>query len=181
MGFAKRRFTVQTIVTALPSRHQACFPLSAVRREFRVPGKTGWRHWLTKHLVRFCYSRQPLQPDPRGYTTEDLVNATDDGILISGRGSWSIDQQRYNFQFSGQMFWQIKNGRVVGPLKDVGYQANTETFWRSCDMVGGPGTYRLFGTYSDGKGEPGQSNAVSHGCPPARFRVNVVNTRGGQG
>ena len=130
------------------------------------------------------FQRMPnisLQPDPRGYTTEDLVNATDDGILISGRGSWSIDQQRYNFQFSGQMFWEIKNGRVVGPLRDVGYQANTETFWRSCDMVGGPGTYRLFGTYSDGKGEPGQSNAVSHGCPPARFRVNVVNTSGGQG
>ena len=135
----------------------------------------------TSAFDRIPFQRMPnisLQPDPAGYTTEDLVNATDDGILISGRGSWSIDQQRYNFQFSGQMFWQIKNGRIAGPLRDVGYQANTVDFWRSCDMVGGPGTYRLFGTFSDGKGEPGQSNAVSHGCPRARFEVNVVNTRG---
>ncbi len=127
------------------------------------------------------FQRMPnisLQPHASGYATEDLINATDDGILITGRGSWSIDQQRYNFQFSGQMFWEIKNGRVVRPLRDVGYQANTVEFWRSCDMVGGAGTYRLFGTFSDGKGEPGQSNAVSHGCPPARFRVNIVNTKG---
>lgn len=147
--------------------------------------------WTTDSRSRGCsytsafdkvpFQRMPnisLQPHASGYATEDLINATDDGILITGRGSWSIDQQRYNFQFSGQMFWEIKNGRVVRPLRDVGYQANTVDFWKSCDMVGGPGTYRLFGTFSDGKGEPGQSNAVSHGCPPARFRVNVVNTKG---
>ncbi len=125
------------------------------------------------------FQRMPnisLQPRPEGYTTEDLINATDDGILISGRGSWSIDHQRYNFQFSGQFFWEIKQGRLTKPLRDVAYQANTLEFWRSCDMIGGPGTYRLGGSFGDGKGQPGQSNAVSHGCPPARFRVNVVNT-----
>lgn len=126
-----------------------------------------------------AFQRMPnisLQPDARGYTTEDLVNATDDGVLITGRGSWSIDHQRYNFQFSGQMFWEIEKGRITRPLKDVAYQANTEEFWRSCDMIGGEGSYRLGGSFSDGKGEPGQSNAVSHGCPPARFTVNIVNT-----
>lgn len=129
------------------------------------------------------FQRMPnisLQPGAEGYTTEDLINATDDGVLISGRGSWSIDQQRYNFQFSGQFFWEIKNGRLTRPLRDVAYQANTQDFWGSCDMLGGEGTYRLGGTFSDGKGQPGQSNAVSHGCPPARFTVNVLNTGGGK-
>jgi len=131
------------------------------------------------------FQRMPnvsLQPGREGYTTEDLVNATEDGILIEGRGSWSIDQQRYNFQFSGQMFWEVKRGRITQPLRDVAYQANTLEFWHSCDMLGGEGTYRLGGTFYDGKGEPMQLNAMSHGCPPGRFTVNVVNTsqqRGG--
>ena len=120
-----------------------------------------------------------LQPGPEELTTEDLINATDDGILISGRGSWSIDQQRYNFQFGGQFFWEIKKGRLTRPLRDVAYQANTVEFWNSCDMLGGAGSYRLGGTIGDGKGEPSQSNAVSHGCPPARFTVNVLNTGSG--
>jgi len=126
-----------------------------------------------------AFPRMPnvsLQPGAEGYTTEDLINATEDGILISGRGSWSIDQQRYNFQFGGQFFWEIKKGRLTRPLRDVAYQANTVEFWSSCDMLGGAASYRLGGTISDGKGEPSQSNAVSHGCPPARFTVNVINT-----
>jgi TldD protein len=128
-----------------------------------------------------AFQRMPnisLQPGAEGYTTEDLINATEDGILITGRGSWSIDHQRYNFQFSGQMFWEIENGRVARPLRDVAYQANTVEFWNSCDMIAGAGAYRLGGSFTDGKGEPGQSNGVSHGCPPARFEVNVVNTGG---
>lgn len=127
------------------------------------------------------FQRMPnvsLQPGEQDYTREDLINATDDGILITGRGSWSIDHQRYNFQFSGQFFWEIKNGRLARPLRDVAYQANTVDFWRSCDMLGGARSYRLGGSFSDGKGEPSQSNAVSHGCPPARFKVNVVSTAG---
>mgnify|MGYP003592602833 CR=1 FL=1 len=129
-----------------------------------------------------AFPRMPnvsLQPGPEDYSTEDLINATDDGILISGRGSWSIDQQRYNFQFGGQFFWEIKKGRLTRPLRDVAYQANTVEFWNSCDMLGGPGTYRLGGTFQDGKGEPTQSNGVSHGCPPARFTVQVLNTGSG--
>jgi len=128
-----------------------------------------------------AFQRMPnisIQPGSEGYTTEDLINATDDGILITGRGSWSIDQQRYNFQFGGQTFWEIKNGRLRRPLRDVAYQSNTIEFWSSCDMIGGEGTYRLGGSFSDGKGEPGQVNAVSHGCPPARFKANVLNTGG---
>jgi TldD protein len=128
-----------------------------------------------------AFQRMPnvsLQPGKEGYTTEDLVNATEDGVLVTGRGSWSIDQQRHNFQFSGQMFWEIKKGRLTRPLRDLAYQANTRDFWSSCDMLGGEATYRLGGTFGDGKGEPSQSNAVSHGCPPARFVAEIVNTGG---
>ncbi len=128
------------------------------------------------------FQRMPnlsLQPGTEGLTTEDLIAATDRGVYISGRGSWSIDHQRYNFQFGGQFFWEIENGRLTRPLRDVAYQANTIDFWSSCDMIGGAGTYRLGGTFSDGKGEPGQSNAVSHGCPPARFRARVLVAGGG--
>jgi TldD protein len=117
-----------------------------------------------------------LRPGREGYTTEDLINATESGVYVTGRGSWSIDHQRYNFQFSGQTFWQIDKGRIVGPLRDVAYQANTVEFWSSCDMIGGKGTYRLGGSLGDGKGQPGQSNSVSHGCPPARFVANVIDT-----
>jgi TldD protein len=107
---------------------------------------------------------------------DDIVAATDDGVLITGDGSWSIDHQRYNFQFSGQMFYAIKGGKIAGTLKDVAYQSNSLEFWNSCDMIGGEKAWQLHGTLWDGKGEPGQSNAVSHGCPPARFRgVNVLN------
>jgi TldD protein len=124
----------------------------------------------------------PSTGDGKGdKTLADLISATDDGVLISGNGSWSIDHQRYNFQFSGQTFFAVKNGKLAGPLRDVAYQANTPQFWGSCDMLGGPKTWEMHGTLWDGKGEPQQANAVSHGCPPARFRgidILNVNARG---
>ena len=110
-------------------------------------------------------------------STNDLIAGIEKGIMIFGRGSYSIDQQRYNFQFGGQTFWEIKNGKVVGMLRDVAYQSRTTDFWKACDGLGGESTYLLPGTFNDGKGEPGQSNAVSHGCPSARFRqIDVLNT-----
>ena len=118
-----------------------------------------------------------LQPSADNRSLDDLVAGVDNGILIYGDGSFSIDQQRYNFQFGGQTFWEIKNGKVGGMLRDVAYQSRTTDFWNSCDGLGGQSTYELGGSFNDGKGEPGQSNAVSHGCPVARFRqVNVLNT-----
>ncbi|HLA12503.1 MAG TPA: metallopeptidase TldD-related protein [Pyrinomonadaceae bacterium] len=118
-----------------------------------------------------------LEPAPANTTMEDLVKDVENGILIYGDGSFSIDQQRYNFQFGGQTFWEIKNGKVGAMLRDVAYQSRTTDFWNSCDGLGGKSTYELGGSFNDGKGEPTQSNAVSHGCPVARFRgVNVLNT-----
>ncbi|MCM3901447.1 MAG: TldD/PmbA family protein, partial [Pyrinomonadaceae bacterium] len=118
-----------------------------------------------------------LQPASGNTSMDDLVAGVEKGILIYGNGSYSIDQQRYNFQFGGQTFWEIKNGKVGPMVRDVAYQSRTTDFWNSCDGLGGQATYEIGGSFNDGKGEPGQSNAVSHGCPVARFRqVNVLNT-----
>jgi len=118
-----------------------------------------------------------LEPAKEATSLDDLVAGVDNGILIYGNGSWSIDQQRYNFQFGGQTFWEIKQGKVGAMLRDVAYQSRTTDFWNSCDGLGGKATYEVNGAANDGKGEPTQANAVSHGCPIARFRqVNVLNT-----
>lgn len=118
-----------------------------------------------------------LEPAKKNVSQGDLIGGVEKGILIYGRGSYSIDQQRYNFQFGGQTFWEIKNGKIAGMLRDVAYQSRTTDFWGSCDGLGGRSTYLIPGSFNDGKGEPGQSNAVSHGCPVARFRqINVLNT-----
>ena len=118
-----------------------------------------------------------LEPDKKDVSTKELIADVKNGIMIHGRGSYSIDQQRYNFQFGGQTFWEIKNGKVTGMLRDVAYQSRTTDFWNACDGLGGKSTYELPGTFRDGKGQPGQSNAVSHGCPVTRFRnIDVLNT-----
>jgi TldD protein len=118
-----------------------------------------------------------LEPAKENVSQDDLIAGVEKGIMIYGRGSYSIDQQRYNFQFGGQTFWEIKNGKIAGMLRDVAYQSRTTDFWGACDALGGQSTYLVPGSFNDGKGEPGQSNAVSHGCPTVRFRdINVLNT-----
>lgn len=126
------------------------------------------------------FQRMPnvsLLPGDKDLGWDDLIAATDRGIAIIGDGSFSIDQQRYNAQFGGQVFYEIKGGKIVGMLKDVAYQIRTPEFWGSLDMIGGPKSYFLGGAFGDAKGQPVQVNAVSHGSPVTRFRnVNVINT-----
>jgi TldD protein len=118
-----------------------------------------------------------LQPLAGGPSTEQVIAGVERGIYVVGDKSWSIDMQRYNFQFTGQRFFEIRGGRIVGQLRDVAYQATTTEFWGSLDALGGPQTYRLGGAFNCGKGQPGQIAAVTHGCPVALFRgVNVLNT-----
>jgi len=118
-----------------------------------------------------------LQPAPDGPSTEELIAGVDDGIYVIGDKSWSIDMQRYNFQFTGQRFYKIANGRLAGQLRDVAYQAVTTDFWNSMEAVGGPQTYVLGGAFNCGKGQPQQSAPVSHGCPAAVFRgIRILNT-----
>jgi len=127
------------------------------------------------------FQRMPninLMPHPeRDVSLDELIGGVRRGILIDGEGSFSIDQQRYNAQFGGQVFHEIRDGRVVGMLKDVAYQIRTPEFWNGMDLIGGPSTYFVGGAFNDGKGQPSQSNAVSHGCVPTRHRnVTVINT-----
>jgi TldD protein len=118
-----------------------------------------------------------LQPAPGGPSTEEIIAGIDRGIYVVGDKSWSIDMQRYNFQFTGQRFYRIEGGRLAGQLRDVAYQATTTDFWGSMSVVGGPQTYVLGGAFNCGKGQPGQVAPVSHGCPSARFDdVNILNT-----
>ncbi|HUQ94090.1 MAG TPA: TldD/PmbA family protein [Bryobacteraceae bacterium] len=147
-------------------------------------------HWIGEKESRGCcyadswssvpFQRMPnvwLEPGNPQTTLDDLISGVEDGILIDGDGSFSIDQQRYNFQFGGDVFWTIKGGKRQGMVSRVAYQARTPDFWQACDSIAGPSYWQQWGAPNDGKGEPPQSNSVSHGCSPARFRqINVIQT-----
>jgi TldD protein len=126
------------------------------------------------------FQRMPnvsLQPGPNKLSVADMIKDVENGIYIIGDGSFSIDQQRYNAQFGGQLFYEIKNGKIGGMIEDVAYQMRTPEFWNSCAAVCDQSDYRLGGSFFDGKGQPGQVSAVSHGSSTARFNgVNVINT-----
>jgi TldD protein len=126
------------------------------------------------------FQRMPnvsLAPGEKEYSAEQMIKDVERGIYIVGNGSYSIDQQRYNFQFGGQLFYEIKDGEITGMIEDVAYQSNTQEFWNSCSALCDQRDYRLGGSFFDGKGQPSQVSAVSHGSPTARFDgVNVINT-----
>jgi TldD protein len=146
--------------------------LTGVARSHGCSYADSWRNVQFQRMPNVS-----LLPGDKDIGVNDIVAATDRGILIRNRGSWSIDHQRYNFQFSGQAFYEIRNGKIAGMLRDVAYQSNTPIFWNSLDMIGGKASYWLGGAFNDGKGEPSQINSVSHGCVPARFRnVTILNT-----
>ena len=118
-----------------------------------------------------------LMPGTDDLGTDDLISRVERGIYVVGDKSWSIDMQRFNFQFTGQRFYRITDGKLDGMLRDVAYQATTTDFWGSMEAVGGPDTWVLGGAFNCGKAQPGQVAAVSHGCPTALFRgVNILNT-----
>jgi TldD protein len=126
------------------------------------------------------FQRMPnvsMLPGEANLSENDVIAATERGILIEGRGSYSIDQQRYNIQFGGQVFWEIRNGRKFQMLRDVAYVGRTPEFWNSLDVIGGAQTYYLGASFGDAKGQPIQVNAVSHGCPISLFRdIDIINT-----
>ncbi len=118
-----------------------------------------------------------LAPGKAPLSVADMIKDVEKGIYILGDGSFSIDQQRYNAQFGGQLFYEIKDGKIAGMIEDVAYQIRTPEFWNSCVGVCDERDYRLGGSFFDGKGQPGQSSAVSHFSSTARFDgVNVINT-----
>ncbi len=117
-----------------------------------------------------------LQPAAGGPSTAELIAGVEHGIYVAGDKSWSIDMQRYNFQFTGQRFFEISGGRLAGQLRDVAYQATTTDFWNAMEAVGGPQTYVLGGAFNCGKGQPSQIAPVSHGCPAVLMRgIRILN------
>ena len=116
-----------------------------------------------------------VEPGPNGSPAPDqMIADTKDGVLIDGRGSYSIDQQRYNGQFGGNCFWEIKNGRKTRMVTDVTYNAITTDFWGNLDAISGRASWRMFGTGGDAKGQPTQTNSISHGSPWLRIRKIMV-------
>jgi len=131
-----------------------------------------WSHFPIQRMPNIS-----MIPSKEKMSLEDLILATEDAILIVGRSSWSIDMQRYNFQFTGQEFWEIKNGKKTGMVNDLAYQGNTVDFWNSCDAICDESEYYLGGSLFCGKGEPGQISPVSHGAVSSRFKqINIINT-----
>jgi TldD protein len=118
-----------------------------------------------------------LEPGKAKMTAADMIKDVENGVYIVGDGSYSIDQQRYNGQFGGQLFFEIKNGAITRQVEDVAYQIRTPEFWNSCVGVCDESDYRLGGTFFDGKGQPPQVSSVSHGSSTARFNgINIINT-----
>ena len=126
------------------------------------------------------FQRMPnvsLEAGKKKLTPDEMVKDVKKGIYIVGAGSFSIDQQRYNFQFGGQLFYEIKDGKITRPLEDVAYQSNTQEFWNACSAMCDERDWRMGGSFFDGKGQPSQSSIVSHGSSTTRFNgINVINT-----
>ncbi|MBI4231270.1 MAG: TldD/PmbA family protein [Planctomycetes bacterium] len=125
-------------------------------------------HWSSIPIVRI--PNLSLMPGRRRLTLQELIADTKEGIYIEGMGSFSIDQMRLNFQFGGDAFWEIKDGRITGMLKDVTYQSITPRFWASCDAVCDERAWVPNGVLNCGKGDPMQISQMTHGAAPARFR-----------
>jgi TldD protein len=116
-----------------------------------------------------------VDPGPAGSPTpEQIIADTRDGVLIEGRGSYSIDQQRYNGQFGGNAFWEIKNGKITRMVSNVTYNAITTDFWGNLDAISGKESWKMFGTGGDAKGQPTQTNSITHGSPYLRIRKIMI-------
>jgi len=127
----------------------------------------GWRNFPIIRMTNISLL-------PGEFEFEDLIADTDDGLLLEVNRSWSIDQRRLNFQFGCEIGRVIKNGKIVGIVKNPTYQGITPEFWGSCDAICNWKYWRPYGVINCGKGEPGQRAEMSHGAAPARFRNVTV-------
>jgi TldD protein len=139
--------------------------------EARSRGSNRADGWASVPIVRIAN----IGLAPGRSTLDELLSDVRRGIYIEGHGSYSIDQRRYNFQFGGDAFWLIRNGKRTHMLRDVIYHGITPEFWNSCDGVADRSHRRRFGFITCGKGQPGQSGWMTHAASHARFRgVSVL-------
>ncbi len=145
-------------------------PLIGEKRSKGSARADGYYNTPINRIPNLC-----LMPSRDDTTPEDLIAGVEDGILIEGRGSFSIDQMRLNFQFGGDAFFEIKSGRKGKMLRDVIYQSITPEFWGNLDAISGKDYWEPRGFRNCGKGEPMQSAQMTNGAPYARFRnINVI-------
>jgi TldD protein len=136
-------------------------------------GCTFANHWRNYPFLRMPNIQ--MEPGPPGSPTLDqMIADVKDGVLVDGTGSFSIDQQRYNGQFGGNAFWEIKNGKKTRMVTDFTYNAITTDFWNNLDAVGPPEAWEHHGMDGDAKGQPVQSNWPSHGSSPCLIRKVMV-------
>ena len=122
--------------------------------------------WFNPPIIRITN----LSLMPGTWKLDDLIADTEDGVLCDTVKMWSIDQRRLNFQFTTEIGWEIKDGKLGRMLKKPTYQGTTPEFWRSCDAICDESEWELWGVANCGKGNPMQVAEMSHGASPARFR-----------
>ena len=115
---------------------------------------------------------------PGTSSLEEMIAATDEGILMDTNRSWSIDDKRLNFQFGCEIGWEIKNGKRGRMIKNPTYTGIGPRFWGSLDMLGNESEWTFWGTPNCGKGQPGQIGHTGHPSVPCRFRGVRVGVRG---
>jgi TldD protein len=136
-------------------------------------GCTFANHWRNYPFLRMPNIQ--MEAGPKGSPSVDqMIADVKDGVLVEGQGSFSIDQQRYNGQFGGDAFWEIRNGKKTRMVTDFTYNAITTDFWANLDAVGPPEAWEHHGMGGDAKGQPVQSNRPSHGSSPILIRRVMV-------
>nr|WP_315254102.1 TldD/PmbA family protein [uncultured Duganella sp.] len=172
-GVASKRWDL--IRNGILVNYQATRDQAAVIGEKESHGCSYADSWSSVQFQRM--PNVSLEAGKKKLSPDEMIKDVKKGIYILGRGSFSIDQQRYNFQFGGQLYFEIKNGKIVNQLEDVAYQSNTQEFWNACSALCDDRDWRMGGSFFDGKGQPSQVSAVSHGSPTTRFNgINVINT-----
>jgi TldD protein len=169
----QRWFTIRDgIFVDYQTNRETCGAIGATRSH----GSCRAESWGSIPIVR--QSNFSLEPGREKLSLEELIADTKDGIYIEGMGSFSIDQKRNNFQFGGDCFWEIRNGKRVGMLRDVTYQAITTEFWSALDALCDKRSWEAHGVMSCAKGDPVQIAQMSHASVPCRFRgISVGGAR----
>ena len=142
--------------------------------ESRSGGTLRAESWNRLPMIRM--TNISLLPGKSTLSLEQLIAGTDHGILMQTNRSWSIDDKRYNFQFSCEIGWEIKGGKRVRLVKNPSYSGITTEFWNSLDAICSRDEWTLWGTPNCGKGQPQQGIGTGHGAAPSRFRAVKVGS-----
>jgi TldD protein len=146
---------------------------TAVLFEEKSNGTVRADGWQRMPMIRMTN----INLEPGDWTIDEMIKDTEKGVLFDTNRSWSIDQQRLNFQFGCQIAYKIENGSIEGIFKNPTYTGITYDFWRSCDAIAGKDEWQMWGTPNCGKGEPMQTMFVGHGCSTARYRDVQIGVR----